>query len=236
MRRGLKRGAFALLVTIAIPICYIAASIAGALIPGGYAGSSVPQKIQAKPIREIILITSLLHADFAFPVDDALKEQLGFLSKSSFPLSHPNLKYVAVGWGSKAFYTTAGTYADIEAQAVFKAVAGDDAVMRFVAFGDVRGLPDTVRLELTDAQYGRLLDSIVADLKQGHGDPLWMRGVTIGENDAFYEALGHFNIFNPCNQWANRVLRDSGVPLGVWTPTAQAFKLSLTTYADAVAE
>jgi len=236
MRRWLKRVTIALLIVIAIPIGYIAASFAGALIPGGYTGSLVQQKIQAKPKREIILITSLLHADFAFPVDDTLKERLGFLSKTGFPIDHPNLKYIAVGWGSKAFYTTAGNYSDIEAQAVFKAITGDDAVMRFVAFGDVAGLPGTVRLELTESQYDRLLDGIGADLKQEQSIPLWMQGVTIGENDAFYEALGHFNIFNPCNQWANQVLRNAGVPLGIWTPTAQAFKLSLTTYADAVAE
>ena len=63
-----------------------------------------------------------------------------------------------------------------------------------------------------------------------------MQGVTIGENDAFYEAVGLFNIFNPCNHWTKNVLRRTGVPLGIWTPTTQAFKLSLTTYAEAVAE
>ncbi|MGI9357223.1 MAG: hypothetical protein ACR2PF_18955, partial [Rhizobiaceae bacterium] len=76
----LKRGALAFFVIVAIPIGYIAASFVGALIPGSAAEASVARSNQVEPKREIILITSLLHADFAFLVDDALKERLGFLS------------------------------------------------------------------------------------------------------------------------------------------------------------
>lgn len=233
MRRWLKRAATALAIVAAIPLGYIAASFAGALIPGSY---DVPKHVEREPRRQIILIMGLLHADFALPVDNELKERLRFLSETGFPLDNPNLKYITAGWGSKAFYTTAGTYADIEPEALFKAITGDEAVMRFVGFGVIAGLPDTARLSLTDKQYERLLDSITDVLKTESGKPDWMEGESIGPNDAFFEAKGHFNIFYPCNQWANRVLREAGVPLGIWTPTAQAFRLSLTMYADAIAE
>ncbi len=236
MRRWFKRVAITVFVMIAVPAGYVAASFIGALIPGTYASSAHTSGSQErKQAREIVLVTSLLHADFALPVDDDLKKRFGFLSETGFPLNHPNLRYITVGWGSKAFYTTAGTYSDIEAQAVFKAVTGDEAVMRFVGFGDVSELPDTVKLSLTEAQYERLLSGLIADLKTVSGQPDWMPGESIGEGDAFFEAKGRFNIFHPCNQWANRLLRDAGVPLGIWTPTAQALRLSLTTHAGAIA-
>ncbi len=236
MQRFFKRLAITLLAVIAIPALYVGASYVGALVPGDYKGSVAVAAEDTEPRHKVILVMGLLHADFAFPVNDSLKARLAFLSGTGFPLEHPDLRYITVGWGSKAFYTTAGTYSDIEATAVFKAVTGDAAVMRFVGAGDLSQLPDTVSLRLTQPQYEQLLNRILTDLKTNSGRPDWMQGESIGAGDAFYEAKGHFNIFNPCNQWANTVLRDVGVPLGVWTPTAQSLRLSLTTYAGGTAK
>ena len=99
MGRWLKRAAIALFLIAVIPVGYIGVSFVGALIPGKQLKPAVWLENHDELKREIIVISGLLHADFAFRVDGALKERLGFLAESGFPLNHPNLKYVAVGWG-----------------------------------------------------------------------------------------------------------------------------------------
>ena len=42
--------------------------------------------------------------------------------------ARPDARWLVVGWGSAAFYTTAGTYADIAPSAVWTAATGDAAV------------------------------------------------------------------------------------------------------------
>ena len=233
MSKWVKRVLCALLIIVSIPALFFAASFVGATIPGETKSGS-NGNVTKTDSKTILIIMNPLHADFALPVDDALKERLGFLKETQFPFDHSLLRYVAVGWGSRAFYTTAGTYSDIKASAVFKAVTGDVAVLRFEGIGEVAELSNTIRLTLTEIQYERLLLEILSSMKLANEKPQWIAEASISPNDAFFEANGRFNIFNPCNQWANEILRRAGIKLGVWTPTAQSLKYSLATHTEAI--
>ena len=201
------------------------ATMIGAFLPDERAKASSCEKT-----HHAFLVTGLLHADIAIPVTPELKRQFAFLNSSTLPINHPNLRYLAFGWGSEAFYTTAGTYADIEAGAVLKAVTGDDSVMRVTAFGELKPSESIIRLALNEGQFRRLMVAI----REGFAQPVpvQMAGVSIGSYDAFYEGQGHFDIFRPCNQWVNEVLVNSGVPVGMWTPTTQSLSYSLWFHAE----
>ncbi len=72
--RGLRYFSGAVLALAAVVGVYLAATLAGAAIPArGMTGDGA-----GEPAR-IYLLTSLLHADFAIPVDDELRERFAFL-------------------------------------------------------------------------------------------------------------------------------------------------------------
>ena len=219
------------------------------LVVGGYIGTSfLTARMSGLSERDagvfdglsktetVYVITGTLHADFLIPNELVAQSKFGFLSETKLPLDHPNLKYLAFGWGSKAFYTTAGSYSDITVSAAFKEITGDQSVMRVVAFGDIDpSAPDVIVLKLSRQQVDALLDHLYTSFKlNADGAPQFLRGASIGSNDAFYEGVGGFNIFHPCNQWVNQGLRKAGVEVGRWTPTTQSLRHSLSYFGSAV--
>ena len=42
-----------------------------------------------------------------------------------------------------------------------------------------------------------------------------------GENDAFYEAVGSYNLFYTCNTWTNNALKAMHTDAALWTITEQ---------------
>ena len=214
--------------------------IAIVAIVGGYLGATVigayfprsPEHptalIPTKDKREVYLLSSLLHADFVLPDDPYVFEKLGFLSEAGINFEHPGFRHLAIGWGSRAFYPLAAELNKVSVAATAKAVIGDRSVIHAVAFGEIAEPDGLLRITLSEKQFQSLIDFIAAtfrkdDLEQA----IWLEGVTHGYGDAFYEANGHFNIFNPCNIWIADALHHSGVNIGRWTPTTFSLHLSL---------
>lgn len=213
---------FALVVIL--PAAFFSAAFIGALIPGGGAWHD-----QAAEVR-IGLLRAPLHYDFLLPLDDGLRADFAFAERATgLPVSHPAAEWLMLGWGSEAFYTTAGSYADIQASAVWTAVTGDSAVMRLdVTTALPPDLPQITWLWLSRAQYQALLTQLQGSFLRDQTDlPLAHPAPGLGQSDSFWRARGRFSIFRPCNQWLSEALRGAGVPFGGWTPTPQSVELSL---------
>ena len=222
-RATLKSVALLLFVLLS----YFCASMAGAIFP---AEGISHEPTESEATHRIYLVTTTLHADIALPFDEDLLTKFPHLANAGLPLDHPNLRYLLFGWGSKAFYTTAGSYSDITAAAAFKAITGDDAVLRVSASGPLQGRDDVLPLTVSEGQLQTIKSSMSASFENPQSAASHLKEASIGPNDAFFKAIGHFNILNPCNQWVNRVLRQAGVALGAWTPTTHSLRLSLTHY------
>lgn len=222
------RSGFAFLILIVLPVVlYLCASVIGGMIQRDV--SDDISEVQAdQGTVTVYLITGLLHADIAIPIDRIDESTFGFLGETRLPFENPNLRYLAFGWGSKAFYTTAGSYSDIRPGAVFTAVTGDDPVMRVTAVGELRESESVIAISLGPRQFDRLMDAIGTGFaKDGSGNPEYLSQYSIGPGDAFFVGTGHFNIFNPCNQWVGQVLAKAGIATGIWTPTTQSLLLSI---------
>lgn len=203
---------------------YFSIAVGGAL--WGAAGSKIDDVGAPKTIT-IYLLTSYLHADIAVPLLPETARRFSFLADSTFPFKHSDLRYLAFGWGSKAFYTTAGSYSDITLNAAAKAVTGDESVMHIAPIAALAAGPDSIAIQLNKQQFEQLLKAIESTFtKAPDGQAVLLAGQTHGYGDVFYEGEGHFNILNPCNIWAATILRQTGIKLGAWTPTTQALKLS----------
>ena len=218
------------------------------LVVGGYIGTSlltarmsalsdseVQNFARDEKTHTVYLVAGTLHADFLIPTSGELLDRFDFLRETKLPLNHPNLQYLAFGWGSKAFYTTAGSYSDIKPSAVFHAVTGDQSVMRIAGFGEIdTSASDIIQLSISKAQLSQLLSFLEASFAKGQvGNYLHLPKESIAPNDAFYEGVGDFNIFHPCNQWVNLGLRKMGVQVGRWTPTTHSLRYSLEYFKSA---
>ena len=218
MRRALRLIA----LTLALPVFYLLASVLLPLIPGPGSDLSGPAT------RQVGLLQGPIHTDILFPLTPETRARFAFAEAAGVPLNHPEAEWLVFGWGSAAFYTTAGTYADITASAVLTAATGDSAVIRLDALGPLPPLPNLRTLALSEAQFQALLDQTAAAFaSQTRLDHPGFTG-----SDAFFPAHGHFHLFRTCNVWLGETLRASGIPFGLWTPANWSVTLSLDRFAD----
>lgn len=211
---------------IAVPAIYFLASMIGAYISGTINQDSTGTPSQND--KEIYLLTSLLHADIAIPVDAKVLQKFSFLKQSGIEMEHSGLKFLVFGWGSRAFYTTAGTYADITVSATVKAITSDTAVIHVVPAGQLTKNESSIAIKVTEQGFSRLLNFLYRSFENDITDtPTWLQNVSHGYGDVFYLSNGNFNILNPCNVWTGNALKHAGVPVGAWTPTTQSLKWSL---------
>ena len=206
------------LLTLALPVLYLLASVILPLIPGPGPDLSGPLT------RTVGLLQGPIHTDILFPLTPETRARFAFAEAAGVPLDHPDAEWLILGWGSAAFYTTAGTYADITASAVLTAATGDTAVIRLDALGPLPPLPNLRFLDLSEAQFLALLTVTAAafanETKLNHP------GFT--GSDAFFPAHGHFSALRTCNVWLGETLRAAGIPFGLWTPANWSVTLSLT--------
>jgi uncharacterized protein (TIGR02117 family) len=137
---------------------------------------------------------------------------------------HGSSEWIGIGWGSHAFYTSAARYSDMRLGRVWRAICGDDAVMRLETYGAIPTdpHPSVFRVPVNEPQLARLLNQISAQIGS---QALPIAGFS--DTDVFFPAQGRFNLFQTCNVWVSQQLNHAGIEMGVWTPTPYAVRLSL---------
>lgn len=211
-------------------LVYMIASVVGALLPASPETARNPGNVE-----RIYLLTTFLHADFAIPVDDGVRERFAGLADASIPMADPRLKFLVFGWGSKAFYTTAGTLWDIRPGPTITAIIGDKSVIHVVPSTDISGLENAYPVDLPPGGTARLINFIERSFAGVRGVPEVLADKDFGFGDVFFAANGGFHIFRPCNIWAADGLRAAGLNTGRWTPTTYTLKLGLRIHSpDAV--
>jgi uncharacterized protein (TIGR02117 family) len=174
------------------------------------------------------LIRGPIHTDLLLPLTPDLRESLAFAAKAGVPLDDPRAEWLVVGWGSRAFYTATGSYADLRLATVWQAATGDSAVLRLDVAGPVPpDAPGVDWITLSSSQQAALSGAILATF----ADPTALPDAGFTATDAFFPARGRFHLFNTCNVWIARTLRAAGHPFGIWTPTPFAVRLSLWRFA-----
>lgn len=178
---------------------------------------------------QILLLSTLLHTDIAIEVTEDIRSRFAFLSDDGFPLYHNQLRYLVIGWGSKAFYPSAKSYSEMGIAPLFKAVTGDQSVLHIMPASQIKAGNNVQEISLSLQGYHRLVEAILGTLKRGRNrnQPIRLQGKSFGAGDLFYLAHGHFDIFRTCNVWTAKMLRIAGVPTGIWTPTSYSLKAGL---------
>jgi uncharacterized protein (TIGR02117 family) len=217
----LRRLIWAAAFVISLPVVFYLAALLGAVLPGQH--SDLAQGSD----QSIGLVRGPIHYDLLLPMTPETRAQFGFAEASGVPLSNPNVEWLIVGWGSRAFYTNTATLADMKASIIWQAVSGDSAVLHLDVAGNLAGVEGVTYLPLSQVQMTALLGAIEATfLRDQTGQPVALPE-HFSSNDAFFAAKGHFSLFRTCNVWIGELLRRAGLRFGIWTPTPQAVELSL---------
>lgn len=207
---------------VAVPVAYILAAFLGAVIPGPVA------EVKGAPTERIALARGPIHYDILLPLTPDTRAAFGFAEAAGLPVNHPQAEWLVVGWGAAGFYTTVGSYGDVTAPVLWRAVTGDDAVMRLDLAGDVSGVQSLRWLDASPAQIATLRGTILAAMARDAADqPIAASTAGWSASHRFFAATGRFNIFHTCNAWTGETLRQAGFAFGLWTPTPQAVTLSL---------
>ena len=193
-----------------------------AAIIGGLVGAN-PQWRAPRHGVTIMVETNGFHTGFIFP-----NRAAGIDWHRIFPPQdladqryHPKgaTTHVAIGWGERDFYLNTPSWSQLDPMILVRASLGSDQTLVHV-YHLRNPMPGYYARELTLSQhdYRRLARSVMASLALPEaGRPKSMPGY--GIDDLFYRGRGHYNLFNSCNAWTGRQLRNIGVRVGIWTPT-----------------
>jgi uncharacterized protein (TIGR02117 family) len=126
----------------------------------------------------------------------------------------PEAEYLEVGWGDKDYYMTPDPHLGIILKAGLLPSA---SVLHIVGFsGSVtRYFPqsEVIRIDLSEAGFERLctyLENSYARDEAGLSQPL---GPALYGDGHFYLSRESYHLFNTCNVWTARALRDAGCPI-----------------------
>ncbi len=190
---------------------------AGTLLPRPIVGDK--SDVGADTSHRILILSNPIHTDIALPVDAELLARFGFLREGLLEIDNPGVRYLVFGWGGRAFYTQTPTWADLKPMPVLKSLTLDGSVMHVAMTGDLSLADESVtNVALSGEGYQRLLDFIMSSFAQSQGKQVPLPGTAYGPYDAFFEAVGGFNVLLGCNTWTAATLRHAGVRTGWWTP------------------
>ena len=126
-------------------------------------------------------------------------------------------RHVAVSWGERGFFVGTPTWWDVRPGTVIRAALGSDATVLHVEHVAPPVAGSAVRrVVLRPEEYRRLVAFVLASKRQGSA------AAGYGGYDAFYPALGRYDVVHNCNDWTGRALAFAGVRVGRWTPVSGA--------------
>ncbi|MEO9516755.1 MAG: TIGR02117 family protein [Paracoccaceae bacterium] len=215
-----------LLAIVAFPVVYCLAAFFLAFVPGTRSDVGLDSEQVT-----IYLVRSPIHYDFLLPLDDQTTARFDWLRRGGVALDNPGADWLVVGWGGQEFYTTVGSYADVEMRAVWRGITGDNSVIRVSLAGPVSPDWPIKAMSLSGTQYANLMTFIEGSFAGGR-ETLALNEAGFSDFDRFFPAKDRFHLFNTCNVWIGRALRAAGVRFGIWTPAPFSVTLSARFLAD----
>ena len=167
----------------------------------------------------IYLTSSAVHADIIVPIKtDSLDWQTAF-SNSLINGDISNASHIAFGWGDRGFFLETETWEDLKLSVGLKALFLPSQSSMHVSFMRPEHYLDKVAVTITQKQYQKLSNFIDRSFAKGvNGEYVQIQGYAYWNNDAFFNAQGHYHLFNTCNSWVGRALRESGIRVPWFTP------------------
>lgn len=170
----------------------------------------------------IYILTNGVHTDIVCPIQSSVINWSDFVAVTNVKKPESTYQYVAFGWGDKGFYLNTPTWSDLTFSTAFKAAFWLSESAMHTTFYTNIDLNDTcIKVDISIEDYTKMVN-LIKDKFQKNADNKFILIPTenvYGDNDAFYEAHGTYNLFYTCNTWANSVLKKSNQKAALWTAT-----------------
>ncbi len=177
----------------------------------------------------VFVLSNGYHTDIALPVVGGTPPDGFPIGADDLPRGLANVQFVAVGWGSKAAYTSLVAITDLSVATAVRALAFDRSVIHVLPLHGAPYGAGVFPVRLDEDQYSRLVAFMAATLETGRsGKAVLIPGVTQGYGDVFYHARPRFSAFYGCNAWTGEALRTAGISVRIWTPFSQSLEWALS--------
>lgn len=197
-----------------VPALYLAAALAGSLIPVNAGWREPGQGIT------IYLADNGIHADLVMPAKADGLDWTPLLPKSAFAAPDPNAGWVAFGAGEQHVYLDTPSWSEITLPTVWHALTGGARVMHVEWVSSPSYAAREIRLR--PEEYRRLWAAVREEMVlDSNGHPIRIDHPGYGPADAFFRARGHASALTTCNTWVAGRLRLAGVETSLWPPFVQ---------------
>ncbi|MGJ8570959.1 MAG: TIGR02117 family protein [Hoeflea sp.] len=235
MARGVSTGQLRIRRYLATAVLFVAVLVGlGIVVPrplfGSVDGAIAQGAGTGMQMRTVLMLSSAIHTDLAFPADPDVVERFAFLMADGLDPSQTGVDYVVAGWGGRSFYIETPEWSDLKPGPVLSALTLDRSVMHIGIAGAIDPAhPSVTAIDLDREAFERLLDAVLDSFAAGaEGRPKAIAGANYGDYDRFYEAKGWFNAIVGCNVWTARMLRQAQLTTGWWTPLPVFLNVSLS--------
>lgn len=146
---------------------------------------------QEKHSQYIYLNDNGIHVDIIIPSVDTIE----VIEEDGIRWYSLDTIYTSYGWGSEIFYTQVPTWDDLTFTLAFKALfTHPRSIMNVFTYNNIKS--NWVKVSVSENQFEKLVENI---------------------NKEFI-IKSNYHIFNTCNTWVNRILKESGLKACLWTP------------------
>lgn len=158
-----------------------------------------------------------IHADVILPL---VSEEFDW--RDEFPANHfagatDGFSYIAVGWGDRGFYLDTPEWKDLKLSTAVTAMLLPSESVMHVQLIVPRENELCRSVTISREAYRRLTQFILASFRT-NAQSRKRIDAAFHQWDAFYEARGHYHIFNTCNCWVGEALKDCGVRVPWFAP------------------
>ncbi|WP_375419448.1 DUF2459 domain-containing protein [uncultured Hymenobacter sp.] len=220
LRKTVKIVGYTLGGILAVLLIYAAAAYGLALIP--VAAEPVPPG--GERVVVYLFTPNDVHTDLVLPVRTSQKDWSQEIKYShTTSRDSAGYDYLAFGWGDKGFFYIPG-WGDLTVPIALRAAfhLGTTAMhTTYHTEAELMPGPSCVRLELTPAQYKRLVTYVRGSFRPDAASRVqYLPGHTYAGHDAFYEGQWAYSFWHTCNTWTNNGLKAAGQRAVLWTPLA----------------
>jgi uncharacterized protein (TIGR02117 family) len=169
---------------------------------------------------DIYLLSNGVHCDVVVPFENQYMKWSKYVSPLDTKSENIPYENVAFGWGDKGFYLETKTWAELKASTAVEALFWMSTSAMHVTF--YPGLNESElckKISIDKDAYLKLTNFIINSFqKDSLGKGKHIVGASYASNDAFYDAVGTYNLFFTCNTWTNNAIKEAGLKACLWTP------------------
>jgi uncharacterized protein (TIGR02117 family) len=160
----------------------------------------------------IYVISSSIHSEVILPATSDVMDWREVFPAADFSDDVSELELVAVGWGNRDFFLNTPTWAEFNIGRALSALVLPGPCCIHVTWTRESWLADSARtVTISETEYRRLCDYVLETIRNSGGAMQRIDAPGFTPRSAFYEAQGRYHLFNTCNSWTARALRNAGV-------------------------